>query len=183
MKQQISLLPKEEFEQRPLGKLLLWALSAGRWIVVLTEFIVILAFLSRFYFDRRIADLSEEISQKRAIVVSMVGFEKEFRLVGERLETVEKITAAREQEEIFGLVAPLVPADVMLTSLSLEKDKIKISALSLSQAGLNSFLANISASPYLSGTNITRIAKEEGEMNIKIDFSAQFKMKGENNAI
>lgn len=183
MKQQISLLPKEEFEQRPLGKLLIWALSAGRWIVVLTEFIVICAFLSRFYLDRRIADLSEEISQKRAIVVSMAGFEKEFRLVGERLEAVKKITAARRQEEVFDLVTPMVPADVILTSLSLEKEKVKISALALSQAGLNSFLANISASPHFSETSITRIAKEEGETGIKINLSAQLRTKGENNAI
>lgn len=183
MKRQISLLPKEEFGQRPLGKLLIWALSVGRWIVVLTEFIVICAFLSRFYLDRRIADLSEEISQKRAIVVSMAGFEKEFRLVGERLETVKKITAMRGQEKVFDLVAPLAPADVMLTSLNLEKDTIKISALSLSQVGLNSFLANISASPHFSGINITRIAKEEGEIGIRINFSAQLKTEGENNAI
>jgi hypothetical protein len=63
-KKEINLLPKEEFEKKPLGKFLVWALSIGRYIVIFTELIVILAFLSRFKLDRDLADLNQSVREK-----------------------------------------------------------------------------------------------------------------------
>jgi Tfp pilus assembly protein PilN len=183
MKRQISLLPKEEFEQTPIGKFLIWALSIGRWIIVLTEFIVICAFLSRFYLDRRIADLAEEISQKKAMVVSMAEFEQEFRSFQERLKTAEGLAANADQVWLLDLVSQTLPADVSLTSFSFDEGNLRLSALVLSQTGLNSFLTNLSQNPNFTQLNISKIAKEESGAGLKINLSAKVKKGGGENAI
>jgi len=53
----VNLLPKDNFEFSLVGKFLRWALTAGRVMVVLTEFVVILAFGSRFWLDKEMNDL------------------------------------------------------------------------------------------------------------------------------
>ena len=62
-KKDINLLPREEFEQKTVGRFLIWALTVGRWIVIVTELIVITAFLSRFKLDRDLANLYEKIRE------------------------------------------------------------------------------------------------------------------------
>ena len=59
----INLLPQEEFAASTLGRILAWILSTFRILVIMTELIVILAFLSRFWLDARTTDLNEEIKQ------------------------------------------------------------------------------------------------------------------------
>ena len=80
-KSEIELLPQEGWEKGTLGKLLKWALTAGRYIVIVTELAVIMAFLSRFKFDRELTDLHEEIKQKQAVIQSAQSFETEFRFL------------------------------------------------------------------------------------------------------
>ena len=56
-KHEIELLPKEEWEKTSFGKFIKWTLNVGRYIVIATELIVILAFVSRFKLDRDLTDL------------------------------------------------------------------------------------------------------------------------------
>ena len=53
----INLLPKTEFELSFWGRFIKWALSTGRYIIILTELVVIIAFMSRFKLDRDASDV------------------------------------------------------------------------------------------------------------------------------
>ncbi len=68
---QVNLLPRERFEYSSLGRFLVWALSTGRLVVVLTELVVIGAFVSRFWFDRKLSDLRQVRMQRTAAVAAM----------------------------------------------------------------------------------------------------------------
>jgi hypothetical protein len=50
-KKTINFLPEDELEKSPIGRFLKWALKAGRYIIVLTELIVVVVFISRFRLD------------------------------------------------------------------------------------------------------------------------------------
>src|SRR3989344_7346869 len=89
----INLLPKDSFDFSTLGKFLRWSLTTGRVLVVLTEFVVILAFGSRFYFDKRLNDLVEEIVQKQAVVDSYAEIEKTTRDILTKQEVVNSYLA------------------------------------------------------------------------------------------
>ena len=59
-KQQVNLLPEKGFTSTTTGRVLTWILSTFRIIVIVTEIIVMIAFLSRFWLDAQNTDLSEE---------------------------------------------------------------------------------------------------------------------------
>jgi len=82
----INLLPKEEFITSNLGKVLHWAMNSFRVIVILTELVVMAAFLSRFWLDAKNTDLTDLIKQKQAVIAASADFEKEFKLTQERLK-------------------------------------------------------------------------------------------------
>lgn len=173
-KHELSLLPKEEFEQRTLGRLLIWALSVGRWIVVFTEFIVICAFLSRFYLDRRIADLHEDIFQKQAIVQAMNNFEEEFRFLKERVEIIESLAGQPPADEVLEAVISLVPVDVALTNFTFENGEVEITAIALSQQGLADFWHQINDTEIFTNARITEVSKKEDRLGISFKVVANF---------
>ena len=84
-KRQINLLPQEEFAASTLGRVLNWLLTTFRYIVIVTEIVVMTAFLSRFWLDAKSTDLNELIKQKQAVIAASADFEKEFRLTKDNL--------------------------------------------------------------------------------------------------
>src|SRR3989344_3425468 len=64
----INLIGEGDFSRTPIGRIVTWATTYGRYIMILTEIIVLLAFISRFSLDRKLTDLKEEITQKQAII-------------------------------------------------------------------------------------------------------------------
>ena len=62
-----------------------WAITGGRFLVILTETIVLGAFLYRFNLDRQIVDLNDLIKQRQQIVAAVSGNEKLFRQIQDTL--------------------------------------------------------------------------------------------------
>ena len=60
----INLLGSQDLEHTPWGRIVAWATTYGRYIMITTEIIVLLAFISRFSLDRKNTDLTEEVTQK-----------------------------------------------------------------------------------------------------------------------
>lgn len=172
-KQEINLLPREEFEKRTIGRFLTWALSVGRYIIIFTELIVILAFLSRFKLDRDLTDLNQSIREKQAVITTASKFEEEFTFLQTRLAAIRKINSEKiSVTQTVALVGSLTPIDVAISSLKFGKEKVQISAVALSEKGLGTFLANLSASPYFGKINLTDVSKnlETGpEISFSID--------------
>ena len=123
----VNLLPKDSFEFSFVGKFLRWALTAGRVMVVLTEFVVIMAFASRFWFDKKLNDLKEVIDQKEAVVLSYAETEAEMRKILVRQEPVKdylednlKMTKRIDDLKYF------LPEGITLTELKIEKEKVSL---------------------------------------------------------
>jgi len=64
----INLIGEEEMEHTPVGRIVTWAITYGRYIMIGTEIVVLLAFISRFSLDRKLTDLKDEISQKQELI-------------------------------------------------------------------------------------------------------------------
>ena len=85
----INLLPVDPFEQGFWGRFLKWGLSVGRYIVIATELVVILAFLSRFKLDRDLSDLNETIAEKQAVLAAYSTLEADYRELAGRLDLIK----------------------------------------------------------------------------------------------
>lgn len=170
----INLVPKDEFEKSIFGQALKWALTAGRSIVVLTEFVVILAFLSRFYLDRRLNDLNEIIIQKAAVVDSFKEVEDQMRLLQDQLSILTQansnnINAASSLSQI----SSFTPFDTIYSSIELKQDNIKLVGLSGSESGLASLIAALKNSPDFTDISLGDIEFSQRKGGTLFTISAQ----------
>src|SRR3972149_8149847 len=89
----INLLGDSEMEHTPLGRIVAWAVTYGRYITIGTEIIVRLAFISRFSLDRKLTDLNDEIFQKQAIIEANSAFESDFRTLQDTITKIQTLLA------------------------------------------------------------------------------------------
>jgi len=141
----INLLPQKEFERSTLGRILKWALSSFRMIVIATELIVMAAFLSRFWLDANNSDLNDAISQKKAIITSFAETEKKFRTFQKQIDVFTKISSSTQKSEYLNLITSLTPPDVILNSISDSEDSVQIIGYSGSEQNISQFIKNLSS--------------------------------------
>jgi len=171
----IEFLPQEDWEKGTLGKILKWTLTVGRHIVIFTELVVILAFLSRFKLDRDLTDLGEKIRQQQAIITSWSNFEKEFRFLNKRIQTIEEFRKSQiESGEILEELASLLPLDIVVSDFSVSGGQLSLSASALSEGGLSSFLRNLKNSKKFKNITLTQIS-----LNTEKEIGIKFQVKGE----
>jgi len=158
----INLLPGKNFEKSSIGKFLKWALSVGRYIVIFTELIVILAFLARFKLDRDIADLHDEIEQKKIIVESARGLEDDYKKLQFKIGEAKKIIDSQEDyREILNKVGVMTPVDAVVETFTMNNNSFTLKAQVFSDAGLATFISEFKNSPYFSEVNLGTITKGE----------------------
>jgi len=169
----IEFLPQEEWEKGALGKILKWALRGGRHIVIFTELIVILAFISRFKLDRDLTNLGEEVKQKQAIVQASWQFEKEFRLFNNRLQEIESLEEKRGAELVLEKIAGFLPQDVYLNDITISGKEVYINAISLSEGGIANFLEGLGSLHLFKDLVLSQVVFEPGK-----EIGIKFQIKG-----
>ena len=115
-KRSINLLPRDAFESSTLGIVLEWALVFGKWSVILTQLVVMGAFLWRFSLDRNLTDLRKSIAKDTAVIKSYDQVERDFVLAQKQVAQAKIVLS--EQELILRAVNKLgeiTPQDVCLT--------------------------------------------------------------------
>lgn len=140
----INLLPKDSFEFSALGKILKWTTSVGRVLVVMTEFVVILAFASRFYFDKKLNDLTEELEGKTAIIKGYSEVESQARIVLAKQSAL--ITSDSSNIKLatrIGEISRALPAGVLLKSINLETKEMVLEGTCGSEASFAQTLARL----------------------------------------
>src|SRR3989344_9329514 len=74
-----------------IDRFILWTLSAGRLIIILTEILALSAFLYRFSLDRNLIDLNDKIKNEEIILNYLKKNEENFRSIQDRLSTIDKL--------------------------------------------------------------------------------------------
>jgi Tfp pilus assembly protein PilN len=158
---QINLLPQKNFEQTTTGRVLAWILSTFRIIVIVTEIIVMIAFMSRFWLDAKNTDLSDEINDKKAVLAASSSFEREFKDTQTRLAIFSQIIATEEiPSTSFSIITSYLPDNVYLTSLSLAKDLIALQGASPDEMSIQQFLTNLAASGKFKDVNLAGLESD-----------------------
>jgi Tfp pilus assembly protein PilN len=172
----INLLPKDRFENSSLGRFLGWATTTGRALVVITEFVVLLAFGSRFYFDKKLNDVSEVIDQKVAQIVAYQETEAEMRRVLSKQTLVKDYADKRlKVTEKYDLLSKMVPLGVSLEKMSIDSTGINISGESLSELGFAQLLRNLKRNEEITYINIRDTVYSQGSNSINFSIQMSFK--------
>ena len=161
--QSLNLLPPTEFEKSFWGRFLKWAVVAGRYIIILTELVVIAAFLSRFKLDQDLASLNAEIEQQVAILDAYSSVEDEFLGVQAKLMNVKNILSRQlnSQSIVNNLVAN-IPLPVKASVITVSSDQTAVSATAIQDSEVTEFLKNLKNDPNWKTVAITDLSSEEG---------------------
>ncbi len=160
---EVNLLPQEEFEGSTLGRILKWALSTFRIMVIITEMVVMLAFLSRFWLDARSTDLNELITQKQAAIAADADFEKEFKDTQKRLRIFANLTSANKPfAETLKIITSYLPADSFLASVSFNGESFQVKGITQNEISIAQFIANLKASQKFKEVSLVGISSSEG---------------------
>jgi len=170
----VNLLPKDAFEVSALGKFLKWSLTVGRVLVVLTEFVVILAFGSRFWFDKRHNDLIEVIDQKQLVVESYVEIEKQIREVLARQDGVDRFLKENVEIDLrFSELRKYLPIGTVLDELSLEPKSIKMAGLAGSESNFSQALVGFAAMKDVVSVSVGKIEFDQQKGGIGFEVNSR----------
>lgn len=168
----INLIPKDPFFATPAGQVLKWALSIGRYIVIFTELVVILSFVTRFSLDRQVTDLNDTIAQKRVVIESYGDLEESVRQIQTVLEEYDLVRQQSNITEVFPELTNIIPRDTQLTELVVRPDQISFSGKTLRQSSLNTLITNVQLSDRFTNVSVDKIesntTEEEGGYNFVI---------------
>lgn len=142
MAKKINLIPQNEFEHSNLGRIITWAVSSFRVMVIVTELIVMSAFLSRFWLDARSSDLSDKIKILSSQITAYTEIEKEFRSVQTRLNIAKTLFGEQQITKILQDISLKVPEDSFLYSINITGDKLQIRAISINEGSIGTMLNN-----------------------------------------
>lgn len=168
----INLLGTADLEHTPWGRIVLWATSYGRYIMITTEIVVLMAFISRFSLDRKLTDLTEEIAQKQTIIEANNAFEKEINILQANITSVKSLL--KDQEKPLSLVTlfeTILPPDVYVDRVEINALSISADVVAGSNLGFSQFLTNLQASKLIKNVTLGDVSKNPTN-GIAFHFSA-----------
>lgn len=156
----VNLIGEEEMEHTPTGRIVMWAVTYGRYIMIGTEIIVLLAFISRFSLDRKLTDLNDEVSQKQAIIDANLAFETQFRGIQAKIATIQTLlTTAPVATNALNAIETMLPADVHLEGLTTTNEQVTGNVVANTTAGFSQMIANLQTASIFSQVEIGDIKR------------------------
>jgi Tfp pilus assembly protein PilN len=170
----VNLLEKDEFSESPIGRLVTWATTNGRYIIIATEIVVLLAFISRFSLDRKLTDLNEEIEQKSAIIQANTQFENDFNKLQSQLSQLNSITGVQKKPvDTLQALKVLLPTGTYLTAYSLENGSVKLSIVLVANEVFATLMYNLQNTNLLKNITLENIRRQP-QTGIVVQLSARY---------
>lgn len=121
----INLLPDKE---TTFGeKFLNWSLTFGRYIIIGTEIIVLVAFFSRFKLDHDLIDLKDKVTQSKNVLISLKPVEDDVNLLQKRLSEIVAIESQQGNGFVaLSDVANFTPQEITYKNISVSGNKVTI---------------------------------------------------------
>lgn len=167
----IDLLAREEFTQHSLGKLLLWILTVGRYIVIFTELIVIAGFITRVILDRNLTSVNEDLFEQKAILSSYRPVEDQLRSLEQQFESYTSLRTSRlDVSKFLTYLMRSTPVDVRFGSLTINQESLDINAVALSPGAFAVFLTQLQGNPEFSDL-VLQSVKTGGPQDPSLEFS------------
>lgn len=144
----INLVPPNAAQTASLAqRLFRLVIRQGKAIIIITEAIVLLVFLSRFKLDRDIADLQENIDNKEAIISSSVILENEYKRIQNKTQKIETFLDNQiGWEERLSFINSITPQGSVLEATNFTGNKLNVNAKVTTAEAFGLFISKLSNS-------------------------------------
>ncbi|HOI04925.1 MAG TPA: PilN domain-containing protein [Candidatus Woesebacteria bacterium] len=153
----VNLVPKDPFLETAIGRSLKWTVNVGRYIVIFTQLVVIVSFLTRFFLDRQVTDLNVTINQQKNAIEAYHDLEENFLFVQAQIADVKQLQQESNLIEIFPILNETIPDNVILDELTIKPNEVLFTGIALSQEALNVLVNNVKLSPYFTDIAMDKI--------------------------
>ncbi len=169
----VNLVPTSEFESGFWGKFLKWAVTTGRYMIILTEMVVIVAFLMRFKLDEDLRRINEQINGQVGLLQSMSAGEIKFRALQKKINLASSMMNNRTQptEGFFYLQERSLP-EITSRKKEVMPREIVLAAATLSDKAMGQFMASLSAEGTWKSLDVTELVGDKVS-GIKFTISAK----------
>lgn len=157
-------------------RIIAFALTAGRIVVIGTELIALSAFLYRFTLDQTLVQLHDQITQEKAVVNLLKDNETSFRNLQDRLNlSATLIKQGSMYPKILADVFSYAPPDMNIHTISVSSDGVRIEATMQSVISLSDFVDKLKAYPAIASVSLDRISNQTETSTITVDITALLK--------
>jgi hypothetical protein len=157
----INLLGSNAPDTSVFGRMITWVSTFGRYIMVVTELVVLVAFVSRFSLDRKLTDLNEEISQKQEILEVNADLETSIRTLQATLKSAKEIIVNEPLPlDVITMLQRTTPTGTALDGFTIRGNRLTTKAFSLSASSFNQFLAQLTADSLVQSVNVDSIERK-----------------------
>ncbi len=173
----LNLLYPQGSEKKIYLTFLHWLITYGRFIIIIVELVVLVAFGLRFGYDAQLADLKDQIKKQVQVLETLIIDEPRIVQTQKKLEFIKKnYDSSPDWQEVFRQLSNEMPLTVRLTALSVEQDlsaakptiNFRISAQTNSINDLGYFLKNLRENKLFNGTTLQNITIEQGQIIFNI---------------
>jgi hypothetical protein len=151
-----------------------WVFKIGRYVIVAVEAVVILAFVSRFIFDRKNNDLKESLDAKANIIESREDFEIKIRIVKSLLNSSssidkDQIDTAYRYKDVF----KNIPSQVNISDFSMTLQGISLSCSAPNYSVVNQMESEFKNDPAYDTPDVA-LSKGGSSSSVEFSFAVNF---------
>lgn len=173
----INLLIKKKSGNSFSEQFFTWILTYGRYIIIITQIIVLFVFFFRFKIDRDHTDLKELVTQKQAILESLSDLETEIRSIQGRLVNIRTISPRQDSLlKVVKFLQQRTPVDIIFTNLLITNEKISFQATSGNLRSFSFMLSQFQLDKKFSEVSLQDInRRNDGRIDFKIEAKVNLK--------
>lgn len=169
------LKPQNNPEKLPV-KLIHWLLSSGRYIFIVVEGLVLVAFVARFKLDADLISKKEAIEEQIPYIESLQPYEILIRQTQLKLSTISNVKEnSFGWPVIFRRIADQTPVNVNINSINIEKNTnnaiIHINGQTKFNSDLSNFIAGLKEDRTFNSVNLASVGLEQEIIKFTIDAS------------
>lgn len=147
-----------------------WAVDAGRLIIIGIELLALGALAYRFYVDKRIVDLHDNIKRQEAYVAAQANEEKVYRSIQDRLKNIKATNDdIAAKITVMNAVLNNISSGILFqTSLSINQTGATIDGTTFSVTTLSNFIENMKSLPMVNSISLDEIDTSSEGVKFKL---------------
>lgn len=174
----LNLLKPQGNPEKLPTKLISWLLSSGRYIFVVVEAVVLIAFGARFKLDADLATKKEAIEEQIPYIESLKPYEILIRQTQLKLSTIDSAKkTSLDWSAVIKKIADQTPLNVKVSGINIKKDvgsgNVHIAGQSPNGNELTSFIAGLKGDQAFSNVNLESVGVEQGVITFTLSVSAK----------
>jgi Tfp pilus assembly protein PilN len=166
----INLLTKKELSLA--DKLVYFSLNYLRYIIVITQLVIIFVFFYRFQLDQKIIDLKEAVAQKKEIIQVVLPLLSEAEIIEKKQEAAKSVLERQEKMlSMFKYFVSIFPQGLILKEMRLSVDSIEVLGVAFLPENLQNFINLVKKEKKFKKVNLKSIKKNEAFYEFELEFS------------